>query len=171
MSSNFNNTTPAAPANCTNVAWQTDGSGNDSANVPTPFLLETDVVITSLLAGDVLIWSGSEWVNGLTPTSGPVEVNPQTMSYVAVLGDANQLVTIADSSASTFTVPTNGSVAFPVGTTLSVIQLGTGQITLTPASGAVTIDTPSSLTTRARYSTVSVVQVSANVWVAGGDLT
>jgi hypothetical protein len=35
MASNFNNTTPAAPAGSTNVAWLTDGSGNNSASVPT----------------------------------------------------------------------------------------------------------------------------------------
>lgn len=33
MSSNFNNTTPAAPAGGINVLWQTDGSGNDSAYI------------------------------------------------------------------------------------------------------------------------------------------
>jgi len=77
---------------------------------------------------------------------------------------------MSDASASTFTVPTNASVAFPIGTTLTVIQLGAGQITLT-AAGGVTINTPSSLTARVQYSTIAVVQVSANVWVAGGDLT
>ena len=33
MSSNLNDTTPAAPAGAVNVKWQTDGSGNDSAYV------------------------------------------------------------------------------------------------------------------------------------------
>lgn len=33
MSSNFNDTTPAAPGANTNVKWQTDGAGNDSAYV------------------------------------------------------------------------------------------------------------------------------------------
>ena len=88
----------------------------------------------------------------------------------AVLGDANNLVTMSDASASTFTVPPNSSVAFPVGAVLTVIQYGAGQITLTAGAG-VTFYNPSSLTTRAQYSTVSVVQVSANTWVAGGDLT
>src|SRR6266850_2396962 len=31
MASNFNDTTPAAPAGGLNVKWQTDGAGNDSA--------------------------------------------------------------------------------------------------------------------------------------------
>lgn len=34
MAVNLNNTTPAAPANNTNVIWQQDGSGNISAYVP-----------------------------------------------------------------------------------------------------------------------------------------
>ncbi len=33
MASNFNDTTPAAPAGGVNVKWQTDGAGNDSAYV------------------------------------------------------------------------------------------------------------------------------------------
>lgn len=33
MASNFNDTTPAAPAGGTNVKWQTDGAGNDSAYI------------------------------------------------------------------------------------------------------------------------------------------
>jgi hypothetical protein len=33
MASNFNDTTPAAPSGYTNVKWQTDGAGNDSAYV------------------------------------------------------------------------------------------------------------------------------------------
>lgn len=37
MPSNFNDTTPAAPAGSLNVKWQTDGSGNDSANLIAPF--------------------------------------------------------------------------------------------------------------------------------------
>ena len=105
--------------------------------------------------------------------NAPVLVNAQTSSvsaYTAVLTDANQLVTMSDASASTFTVPPNSGVAFPVGTTLTVIQFGAGQITLTAGVG-VTIDNPSSLTTRTQNSTVAVVQVAANVWVAGGDLT
>ena len=37
MSSNFNDTTPAAPTGKLNVKWQTDGSGNDSAYFTAPF--------------------------------------------------------------------------------------------------------------------------------------
>jgi hypothetical protein len=97
-------------------------------------------------------------------------VNTKTSSYTAVLTDENNLVVMNVATANTFTVPPNSSVAFPVGTTLTVIQEGAGQVTLTPGAG-VTINNPSSLTTRIQYSTVAVVQIAANVWIAGGDLT
>lgn len=96
--------------------------------------------------------------------------NPQTASYVAALGDANNLVTINNASGNTFTVPPHSSIPFALWTTLSVIQIGAGQVTLTPGAG-VTLNTPSSLTTRAQWSTVSMVQIATDVWVCGGDLT
>ncbi len=97
-------------------------------------------------------------------------VNTQNTSYVAALTDNTNVVVMNVGSACTFTVPPNSSVAFPVGSVLTVIQEGTGQVTLT-AGIEVTINTPSSLTTRAQYSTVALTQVAANVWVAAGDLT
>lgn len=112
----------------------------------------------------------SDTSGNLTIGVGPVGINPQTSSYVAVLADANQLTIMDVAGANTFMVPTNASVAFPIGTTLSVIQKNTGQVTLTPAGG-VTINTPSSWTTRAQWSTVSVVKIATDTWVAGGDLT
>jgi hypothetical protein len=75
--------------------------------------------------------------------------------------------------ASTFTIPlsSGGSgVAYPIGTVLAVQQLGAGQITLTPAGG-VTLNTPSSLTARALYSTIGVIKVATDTWTALGDLT
>ncbi len=171
MSSNFNDTVPAAPAGSTNVSWQTDGSGNDSAYVPTSILTPSNVSIVSLVAGDVLVWNGSIWVNAPIPDPDPAPtVNVQTASYPAVLGDANNIVEMNVAGANNFTVPTNASVAFAIGTTLTVIQYGAGQTTLV-AAGGVTIHTPSSLTARARYSTVCVIKVATDTWVAAGDLT
>jgi len=50
MASNFNDTTPAAPAGTTNVKWQKDGSGNISANVPTSAIDLIDVDLTAQAA-------------------------------------------------------------------------------------------------------------------------
>jgi hypothetical protein len=68
MSSNLNDSIPAPPAGNTNVQWQTDGSGNDSAYVPTSIFTPADVSIVSLIPGDVLVWNGSIWVNAGLPS-------------------------------------------------------------------------------------------------------
>jgi len=109
-------------------------------------------------------------------TSTTPPVNPQTgTTYTLVLADApaasaNQgIVTMNNASANTLTIPANASVAFPVGTVVSVVQLGAGQTTI-----AITTDTlnnPSSVTARARYSTLVLQKVATTVWVLAGDMT
>ena len=182
MASNFNDTTPAAVAGGVNVKWQTDGAGNDSAYIPSGSFIPASTALPVTKAPTSHEWLASydsstgaftqtqPAYSDLSGTPPGPSVNPQTASYVAVLGDANNVVTMSVTGANTFTIPPNASVAFPVGTTLTVIQIGTGQVTLTAGAG-VTLNTASSATTRAQWSIVSVTQISADVWVAGGDLT
>jgi Protein of unknown function (DUF2793) len=127
-----------------------------------------------IAAGQIIsvVYDGTNFqIQGGTSSgaSGPT-VNPQTASYTAVLGDGNNLVTMNVASANNFTVPPHSSVAFAVGTTLTIIQIGAGQTTLVAGAG-VTVNNPSSLTARARYSTVSLTQIATDTWIAAGDLT
>jgi len=94
----------------------------------------------------------------------------QTASYTAVFADRGTLIEMNVATANTFTVPPHSSVAFPTDATLTVSQMGAGQVTITAGAG-VTIRTPSSLTTRAQYSTVSVRQRAQDEWVLSGDMT
>lgn len=61
--------------------------------------------------------------------------NPQAGNYTAVLADANTSIRMAGSAA-TFTIPANASVAYPVGTVLTVVNISGGNITI-----AITTDT------------------------------
>lgn len=94
----------------------------------------------------------------------------QAANYTLVLTDADTVLEGTKATAQTITVPPNSSVAFPIGTVIEIAQQGAGQITLTPGAG-VTIRTPSSLTTRAQYSTVGIRKRGTDEWVASGDLT
>ena len=69
----------------------------------------------------------------------------ETASYTAVLANNGQVVTMNNASANTFSIPTNASVAFPVGTQINVLQIGAGQTTIQ----AVTSGTTSVLSTGA----------------------
>lgn len=121
----------------------------------------------------------ANWADGTsTPRTGSgleagllaVVSTTQAANYTLVLGDGGTVVEGTKATAQTVTVPPNSSVAFPIGTVIEVVQYGAGQITLTPGAG-VTIRTPSSLTTRAQYSSVGIRKRATDEWVASGDLT
>ena len=99
-----------------------------------------------------------------------VTIDPETASYTLVLAKRDQMVEMNVGSANTLTVPTNSSVAFPVGTRIHVVQTGSGQTTITPASGVTVNGTPG-LKTRAQWSAVTLVKRASDTWVAFGDLT
>jgi len=98
--------------------------------------------------------------------------NAQTgTTYTFALTDANNtLVTAANASAITVTVPPNSSVAYPVGAILQIAQTGAGQVTIAAGSG-VTINYTPGLKLRAQYSVASLVQTAANTWLLSGDVT
>lgn len=100
-------------------------------------------------------------------------INAQTgTSYTFALTDAGDLVTMNNASANTITVPPNSSVAFPVGTVLTVRQKGVGQTTIVEGSG-VTIEVASSkgLLISERYEWASIVKEATNTWSIAGGLT
>jgi hypothetical protein len=94
----------------------------------------------------------------------------ETANYTLILSNADQIVEMNVGSANTLTVPPNSSVAFPVGTELTVLQTNTGQTTITPGLG-VTINGTPGLKLRAQWSSAVLIQRSANTWVAIGDLS
>lgn len=97
-------------------------------------------------------------------------VNTQTgTTYTFVLADQTRLISFTNASAVTATIPLNSSVAYEIGSRLDIIQYGAGQVTLVGAGG-VTVNTSSTLKTRALYSSITVVKMGTNEWVAMGDL-
>lgn len=89
----------------------------------------------------------------------------------AVLADDGGLVIITKATGTTFTIPNDATVAWGEGSRITVIQGGAGAITMT-AGGSVTINklAAKTLATGAIWSRVTLSWVSANTWVANGDL-
>lgn len=107
---------------------------------------------------------------------GQVTLNAQTgTTYTFVLTDnRNKLVTANNSSAQTYTIPLNSSVAFPVGSIINVIQIGTGQVTIQGAAGVTVASIGATSTApklRARYSAGSLINVGTDSWYVVGDLS
>ncbi|HYG24440.1 MAG TPA: hypothetical protein VEH04_16805 [Verrucomicrobiae bacterium] len=126
----------------------------------------------SLVSTDTITLSGSTTVIGtLTATGGytgaPL-VTESTTSRTLQLSDTGKYILCTNASAVTITVPQQSSVAWPVGTEIMIEQNGTGQVTVAAGSGA-TVNTSSTLKSRARYSVIGLKRVSTDVWTLTGD--
>ncbi len=98
-------------------------------------------------------------------------INAQTgTTYTLVIGDDGKIITLSNASAITLTVPTNASVAFPIGTRIDLIQKGAGQVTVA-AAGGVTINATPGLKARAQYSAATLIKEATNTWYLVGDLS
>ncbi len=91
-------------------------------------------------------------------------------TYTPVLTDSGKLVTLSDAGAIALTLPQDSDVAFAVGTQITFVQIGAGQVTVSAGTGA-TLNSPGPTNKfRAQWSTVTAVKRAANTWVIMGDL-
>ena len=97
-----------------------------------------------------------------------------TTDYTAVLADAYQVLEVMNkATAIAFKIPTNASVAFPVGTALTVLNIGAGTCTISAVtSGTTTVlsagATPAS-PTLAQYKSAVCIKTATDTWyVVGG---
>ena len=114
--------------------------------------------------------------NGFDSAVGQLTLNAQTATYTAVLTDnRNKLVTMSVAGANDFTIPTNASVAFPIGSVINVIQIGAGQTTIkavTPGTTTISSTGASAVAPklRAQFSAASCVKVATDTWYVIGDI-
>jgi hypothetical protein len=103
-------------------------------------------------------------------------LNAQTgATYTFVLTDNGKLVTASNASAQTYSIPTNASVAFPVGTQINLIQIGAGQVTVSAVSAGTTTvlsnaATPAGPKCRNQYAALTCIKVATDTWYIIGDI-
>jgi hypothetical protein len=134
------------------------------------------ITVTSPITGGGT--SGSVGIAYDYAAGSKLTLNAQTgTTYTFVLADADQkLVTASNSSAQTYSIPTDASVAFPVGTVINIIAIGTGQVTIQAVtSGTTTIlstgATAAAPKLRVRYSSASLLKVGTDTWYVVGDVS
>jgi len=97
-------------------------------------------------------------------------LNAQAASYTLVLADASKVLPISNASANNVTVPPNSSVAFPIGSVVTLIQLGAGQTTIVAGAGVTIRSESSKLKLKAQYATAGLLKTDTDTWVAFGNL-
>jgi hypothetical protein len=96
--------------------------------------------------------------------------NTQTASYTLVLADASKIVEMNVGSANTVTIPTNASVAFPIGTEITVLQYGAGVTSIAVASGVTIVSKDNANIIANRYSGVTLIKRATNEWYLIGNI-
>jgi hypothetical protein len=103
-------------------------------------------------------------------------VNAQTgTTYTAVKADGlNAIVTMDNASANTFSIPTDATYNFPIGTTLVVYQKGAGITTIQAVtSGTTTVTSAGAVSAApvlARYKSAVAIKLAANSWIVLGAI-
>ena len=99
-------------------------------------------------------------------------IDEKSASYTLVLTDKNKFIKMSiTSTANTVTVPTNASVAFPIGSQIHIIQYGTGKTQVIPVSGTVILYATPGAYLRAQYSAATLLKCDTNIWMLMGDLS
>jgi len=155
-----------------------------------------DVTFHSDTAGDSMVWDSSAEKLTITGTDGqtaldvpdgnvtitdkltvsggveaPLQINAQTgTTYTFVLADAGKLVTSSNGSAQTLTVPPNSSVAFPVGTTIVVQNIGSANATLAQGSGVTINSKGSDKEIDGQYASAALIKTGTDAWSLIGAL-
>jgi hypothetical protein len=103
-------------------------------------------------------------------------INAQTgTTYTFVLADQGKYITASNASAQTYSIPTNATAAFPIGTSIDLIQIGAGQVTVSAASSGTTTvlstgGTAAAPKARVQYSALTCKKVATDTWHVIGDI-
>lgn len=117
--------------------------------------------------GDVLSASAMNGLVAFTTTT-------QTADYTPVSADQYQtLVLMNKATAVNFTIPTNANVAYPVGTVITVLNIGAGTCTIKAVTSGTTTVLSAGATaaqpTLAQYKSAACIKTATDTWyIVGG---
>ena len=102
-------------------------------------------------------------------------INAQTgTTYTPVLADAGKIVTTSNGSAITLTIPPNSSVAYPIGSSLTIISIGAGLTTFAQGSGVTIASVGATATApilRVQHSSATAIKIATDTWQVVGDIS
>jgi hypothetical protein len=132
----------------------------------------TSATVTSF-TGTVVATSGSTISDGTTAFAigyRDIPQNIQSSNYTLVLIDGGKHIYSTNSGAQSITIPTNASVAFPIGTAFTIVNNGTTAITIVTTSLTVyqAGTTNTGNRTIATKGVATCLKVDTNTWFVSG---
>ena len=106
---------------------------------------------------------------GKVPSATPI--SQKTASYtLSSINEKDSMIEMNSPEPTTVTIPTDAAVAFPIGTSLDVLRVGAGAVTVEEGAG-VTVNATPGRKLRAQWSSATLIKRAANTWVLVGDLS
>jgi hypothetical protein len=102
-----------------------------------------------------------------------VPINSQSAAYTAVLADSGKAILhpSTDANARTFTIPANASVAYPLGTVLTFINMTSQVVTIAITSDTLYLAGTGTTGSRslAQYGMASAIKMTSTTWIVSGN--
>jgi prefoldin subunit 5 len=145
------------------------------SNVPHPVSNVVDVtnavkdtlVVGNIEADGVVFSDGTQTKMGVASLTEFVE---KTADYTLDDLDLRDgIVEMNSASATTFTIPTNATLAWPVGASMDILGTGAGLVTIAGDAG-VTVNSTPGLKLRTQWSSATILKRAENSWIVFGDL-
>ena len=137
-----------------------------TGTVTAPAITATALITAS--ASGVAFTDGTQTKEGVASRTPIVQ---KTAAYtLSALTERDSLIEVSSATGVTITIPTNTAVAYPIGTSIDILQTGAGQVTVAGDSG-VTVNATPGLKLRTTWSSATLFKRAANTWVVFGDLT
>ena len=102
-----------------------------------------------------------------------VPINSQSAAYTAVLADSGKAIfhPSTDANARTFTIPANASVAYPLGTVLTFLNMTSQVVSIAITSDTMYLAGTGTTGTRslAQYGMASAIKMTSTTWLISGN--
>ena len=99
--------------------------------------------------------------------------NSQSGAYTLVLADNGKHIfhPVGDNNARTFTIPANSAVAYPIGTTLTFINMAAAAVTIAITTDTLTLSSAGTAGSRtlAQYGSATCIKITSTSWLISGS--
>jgi hypothetical protein len=162
------NTFLTTPSSANLAAALTDETGSGAAVFATSPTLVTPVLGTP--SSGTLSSCTVDGTNGVGYINIPQ--NSQSAAYTLVAADAGKHIfhPSTDANARTFTIPANGSVAYPIGTAISFVNMTSQVVSIAITTDTMYLAGTGTTGTRslAQYGTATALKMTSTTWIISG---
>lgn len=167
---------PAALDTLNEIAEALNDDASYANTIVSSLALKAPIASPTFTGTVTVAASGIAFTDGTQTKEGVpsrTTINSASESYNLSTGGLalrDTLIEVNSAYGCTVTIPTNATTAYPVGTSIDLLQTGAGQVTIAGASGVTVNGTPG-LKLRTQWSSATIFKRAENSWVVMGDLS